>query len=275
MTIFFGSEPGSLAGVDKAMLGSVQIWPPPLWTPAAAYGSDLLAWFDAQAAATLDVSGVDALSWDNLGALGGTALAEADPPHYSATARNGLPGLSSQGSSGSNHGFNMSQAGLPTGNADSTILVIGYLHEHNGTYRSAVEWGTGGDNQLRGVWGYQDDSLMGFANGAANDYMPGINWYGEDQIMSFEYRGSDRQMSGTINGADTPPATRAMNAATGTDGPLELMTTPYLTLQEIMIVGRCQTAAERLKLHGYAAHKWGLTALLPAGHPYKTAPPTL
>lgn len=33
--------------------------------------------------------------------------------------------------------------------------------------------------------------------------------------------------------------------------------------------------SEREKLEGWAAHKWGLTANLPAGHPYKTAAPTI
>ena len=27
------------------------------------------------------------------------------------------------------------------------------------------------------------------------------------------------------------------------------------------------------KIFGYAAHRWGLTSLLPAAHPYKTTPP--
>jgi hypothetical protein len=33
--------------------------------------------------------------------------------------------------------------------------------------------------------------------------------------------------------------------------------------------------ANRQKLEGYLAHKWGLTANLPSDHPYKTAPPLL
>jgi hypothetical protein len=34
------------------------------------------------------------------------------------------------------------------------------------------------------------------------------------------------------------------------------------------------TDANRQRIEGYLAHKWGLTANLPAGHPYKSAPPT-
>jgi hypothetical protein len=31
--------------------------------------------------------------------------------------------------------------------------------------------------------------------------------------------------------------------------------------------------SERQRLEGYVAHKWGLSPLLPADHPYKNAPP--
>jgi hypothetical protein len=34
------------------------------------------------------------------------------------------------------------------------------------------------------------------------------------------------------------------------------------------------TAAERQRLAGYLAHKWGLAALLPPAHPFRNAPPT-
>jgi hypothetical protein len=43
---------------------------------------------------------------------------------------------------------------------------------------------------------------------------------------------------------------------------------------EIIAINTEITAADRQKLEGYLAHKWGLTANLPANHPYKSAPPT-
>jgi hypothetical protein len=44
-------------------------------------------------------------------------------------------------------------------------------------------------------------------------------------------------------------------------------------LQEFIVHSRILTTTERQKLEGYLAHKWGLTANLPAGHPYKTMAP--
>lgn len=44
---------------------------------------------------------------------------------------------------------------------------------------------------------------------------------------------------------------------------------------EVIAVNRAVTDDEREKIEGYLAHKWGLTASLPAAHPYKTSPPTI
>jgi hypothetical protein len=45
-------------------------------------------------------------------------------------------------------------------------------------------------------------------------------------------------------------------------------------LAEIVVVESATTDIED-RINGYLAHKWGLTSLLPSGHPYKTTPPTL
>ena len=44
-------------------------------------------------------------------------------------------------------------------------------------------------------------------------------------------------------------------------------------IAEIVLVGSAIATETRGQIEGYLAHSWGLTANLPAGHPYKTAPP--
>lgn len=51
-------------------------------------------------------------------------------------------------------------------------------------------------------------------------------------------------------------------------------TSPYLK-GEIMEIVYADANADRQRIEGYLAHKWGLAASLPADHPYKTAAPTL
>ncbi len=45
------------------------------------------------------------------------------------------------------------------------------------------------------------------------------------------------------------------------------------TIAEIVLVSEVVSTNTRQKVEGYLAHKWGLTANLPADHPYKTAVP--
>ena len=47
-----------------------------------------------------------------------------------------------------------------------------------------------------------------------------------------------------------------------------------ISVAEIVVLYSAITTLDRQKLEGYLAHKWGLTANLPAGHPYKTVGPT-
>jgi hypothetical protein len=47
------------------------------------------------------------------------------------------------------------------------------------------------------------------------------------------------------------------------------------SLAEFIIVSGVASSTDRQRVEGYLAHKWGLTANLPADHPFKTAAPTL
>ena len=45
------------------------------------------------------------------------------------------------------------------------------------------------------------------------------------------------------------------------------------TIHEIILANAVPVLADRQKLEGYLAARWGLQALLPAGHPYKAVAP--
>ncbi len=45
-------------------------------------------------------------------------------------------------------------------------------------------------------------------------------------------------------------------------------------LAEYIVLDYIPSTAERQKIEGYLAHKWGLAMNLPPGHPYETEPPT-
>ena len=49
----------------------------------------------------------------------------------------------------------------------------------------------------------------------------------------------------------------------------------YGDLAEIVFISGVVSEENRQRIEGYLAHKWGLEGELPAGHPYKAAPPTI
>lgn len=252
-----------------AEVGAVEVG---RWTPEA-FGADAVLWFDADDFSTLTLSGSDVTAWANKGSLAGSVTpATSTIPDYSATARNGRPGVVNTGGTFGNS-LNGNFDGLPLGNSSHTIIAVAYLQSNNAVdYNSVVQFGTSSANQLRGLWGNNGSVVMGFNNGSANDYFPGVSWYLSDQIMSLEYDGSDREMSGVINGEAVAPVTRAMDAAT-TGTLCRVISGGALIIQELIVLNRVLTATEREKLHGHLAHKWSLTGLLSSEHPYKSAPP--
>jgi hypothetical protein len=44
---------------------------------------------------------------------------------------------------------------------------------------------------------------------------------------------------------------------------------------EVVVGNGALSDGDREKIEGYLAHKWGLTANLPAAHPYKSLAPTV
>lgn len=46
-------------------------------------------------------------------------------------------------------------------------------------------------------------------------------------------------------------------------------------LAELIVVPAALSTADRQKVEGYLAHRWGLSESLPADHPYKSAPPVV
>jgi hypothetical protein len=95
-------------------------------------------------------------------------------------------------------------------------------------------------------------------------------------LLSFNAGASDWSVfrngtqEGTASRGGTVPADVSGLRLAQEPSPLR---TSNIYFAEIVMTLNADTA-ERQKLEGYLAHKWGLTANLPVGHPYKTAGPT-
>lgn len=67
----------------------------------------------------------------------------------------------------------------------------------------------------------------------------------------------------TVAWATLPQVGRGLNSGGSTDG----------WVAEVIVLSAVPSSGDREKIEGYLAHKWGLTARLDSGHPYKSSPP--
>lgn len=100
----------------------------------------------------------------------------------------------------------------------------------------------------------------------ANTYVYSLIENGGNAIAATD--GVDRAI---YTGGAAPPPTNMLliNSAASLGGGNGM----NLLLQEILIYPTALTTAQRQRVEGYLAWKWGTVASLPAGHPYKTASP--
>lgn len=87
--------------------------------------------------------------------------------------------------------------------------------------------------------------------------------------LAVEYRsnGTDQSTSGTILSDTGATGYRLGTAST-------LIQMWPGDIAEVIVVDSYVTTTVAESLEGYMAHKWGLSSLLPSGHPYKNAAPT-
>jgi hypothetical protein len=97
-------------------------------------------------------------------------------------------------------------------------------------------------------------------------------------IFNLAYSGGGTSLSFFFNGTSAGTATTGNSVSgggttsIGAQGGGSEGLTGYIA--EIVVLQSAPSTDTRQRIEGYLAHKWGLTANLPAGHPYKTVGPT-
>ncbi len=97
-------------------------------------------------------------------------------------------------------------------------------------------------------------------------------------ILSGHYNSSDTRVRCGFNGTLTETASsgivssRTDPVGIGTYGN-DSTTSMIGDIGEVVITAGNDSVLLRQKIEGYLAHKWGTTASLPSGHPYKTVAP--
>lgn len=245
------------------------------WTPANL--SSLQAWFDADAISGL--SDGDAMSsWsDSSGNSNGvTNSAASNKPTYETNGLDGKPVVRFYNSSGF---VNLNTSIYAS---ETTVVQVVAVAKWN-SVSNVVICDVGSYAPLMRVLSNQVALYAingGGSLGIGQGTVSGGSWF----VGATSIDWPNKIIGASLNG-NTPSTTAWNNTATSV-GPLSYthlgVGSRYLEtalpfdgdIAEVVIVTNDASSATREKIEGYLAHKWGLTANLPAGHPYKLATPT-
>ncbi|MDC0506037.1 prepilin-type N-terminal cleavage/methylation domain-containing protein, partial [Candidatus Gracilibacteria bacterium] len=176
--------------------------------------------------------------------------------------------------------FIANNRGLRLENSDITAGDIFYVVDNNDPFGGddtngrALQSTTG--NYLIGFHGYHRNSI--YINGAPDKYNStpattnGRKW---THIYGFHTDGSNYEFYRSGQRIGSPGAT---NSITGREwgfnkaGNFPNESADWI-ISEVLIFDSLLSTADRQKVEGYLAHKWGRVGSLPGSHPYKLAPP--
>ena len=260
-------------------------------------------WLDAADASTITESGGAVSQWNDKSGNGRNA-AQANAgnrPTYQLAAINSrnvvrFSAASSQtlGCAGTAGAFNFLHAsqGLilvvgsvgTTANPDTLYGIAGNSGGFNASRRGfLLLWddrsSIGASNRL-GVAGYDGTNTQVFSEALADVLLPqspALFGGAVDATNATLAQRSTLLLNGSTYQSNTASATASAGNAS-----FDWQIGDYRTgseflqgdIAEMVIVPGSVSTLNRQKLEGYLAHKWGLTANLPADHPYKTVEPT-
>ena len=257
--------------VTKAYLGAnvaYEVGGGAAWTPAE-LGASLALWLDADDASTITLNGSTVSQWDDKSGNGrnATQAVAANQPTYNLTGFNGKPAVVWP---------NVSSAvrmDIQPFAAQSFFFVVRY---HDGT---------------RATWisGYQTLLSLPSSTGATGSLgllgnASGSQWLNNNLFLNGRYNGGAQV---NLNDRVTLPLPNTVLEASAASAQTPIYSWQFgcdrnVTgrawsgpMAEIIATPTLLSTADRQKLEGYLAHKWGLTANLPADHPYKSTPPTV
>jgi hypothetical protein len=219
-------------------------------------GTNLLGWFDASDAATVQIAGSGVSNWINKG-VGGMTLAQSTdayrPTYVSSRYVNFAQGQILDPANAP-AAFDFIVAGQPNPPAQWRTLLRSVGAHEIIIEDTATRYGvySGGFNPAGGLtWDPLDG--IGYVRAAAS------------AVPTMSRDGGTMTSTGVALAA-TSPAPTMFGAYAGAPP-----TQAWGRVYEAMFVP--YNTEYRQMLEGYLAHKWGLQSLLPVDHPYKTTPP--
>jgi hypothetical protein len=273
------------------------VTPPPTWLyfpatgapPAAPFApgdiSNLVVWLDADDTAFSNSDPVDA--WTNKGSGGNTAQSDsAKRPVFTTNILNSKPGVRFDGS---NDCLQIASLAL---NTYITVFLVAktttgkpfFIEHGENAFAANGFYFYGTDNTHYLVRRTNFNAYVGtsawFGSSAAQAALVIDAIQSSNNPMGKVYKNGTVQADGSMasnGGASLSDSslTRTLNIGARNNGAAAPMDGD---LHELIIYNAPLSQANREKVEGYLAHKWGLTGDLPGAspgpeHPYKTSPP--
>lgn len=165
------------------------------------------------------------------------------------------------------------------GLAEGGIFIV--LHQDNYPANSVSEtgcWKLGGDSGSQNShYGYTDGNIYEAAGSTVRQEIGGLTVdLADPHIYNVNTRsGKWEYRFNSVSQYENLTNTVGWSATTYIGGRDNDSSRFYGAIAEIVVTPTYPSDTVRNKIEGYLAHKWGLAAGLPSGHPYKTAkPPT-
>jgi hypothetical protein len=253
---------------------------PGAWTPAD-LGDDLQLWLDAADASTLSLSGADVLTWTDKSGNNRTMYAGVSPTYASnAVSFNGSSQyiVHSNGfhfALGTNHTFVVATAPagalgryfVAEGSSSSTAPVYSLLSSGAETIGGAYRWNSLIRNDANSA------RLSATVLFSAETFSLSRRHYEAIDSTTNVTAILDYQTQETPTAYTRTGTTTVNRFAIGALVRNSVGSYFKADVNDVIIT-RSLSLSERQKVQGYLAHKWGLTANLPADHPYKSTAPT-
>jgi len=248
-------------------------------------------WLDAAEADTVVLNGSNVSQWQDKSGLGNhVSNANAGTqPTYLTTAFGGLPTLSFT-AVGTEVLFNGAMTNFAS-NEDYFIAAVFEFRQLNQSWdmicgwRSAINTGTGGTPLLQAMASNQQIGVHNTDNADVRIKVD-VTTRLTKRIATIGRTGGTNGNGGTVTvtatGHSQPSyltsGTQTWTSATTSGfqiGGKQALGTQFGNkyISEIICCPANLSTTDRQKVEGYLAHKWALTAILPADHPYKNVAP--
>jgi hypothetical protein len=227
---------------DGTAVGGVKLWRPD------ELGADLTLWLDAEDASTITLNGSNVSQWSDKSASAahGAQATAASQPLYTASGLNGKPVVTFSGAQRLNS--------VVTSLLGNTVAAI--------SQRSA---------STQPVFEVSPTSSRGYQGNAIGFQSHNAYYANGGTVTTTVFPTAINSVPAISVATDRRTAT-AISHAIGHGTPGFVPLTGFIS--EIVSTETILSTANRQKLEGYLAWKWGLVANLPADHPYKLTPPT-